>query len=205
MGSDSDSDSDVAGHGTVKARTDLSRHVPLRGPTTLDEDFSHGLIYVCLEDEGGYAKIGWASSVEHAYARWGALQTGNPRLLTLSLVAPGDITEEAALHRRHQQHYVRGEWFRVEGSVEQLVHDSVALPKRSREGAVGRPPTEREAAQLWLKERLALGPTRAQDVFSVARVDGHSQKTIRRAADDLGVLRVPPGGGTNCKWELPMG
>jgi hypothetical protein len=123
---------------------------------SVDEDFSHGLIYVCLEDGGGHAKIGWASSVAHASVRWGDLQIGNPRALTMRLVGPGDLTAEAALHRAHQQHRVRGEWFRTQGSVEQLVHDLGALPKRPREGAIGRPPTEREAAQLWLRERLAL-------------------------------------------------
>jgi hypothetical protein len=27
--------------------------------------------------------------------------------------------------------------------------------------------------------------------------------TIRRAADDMGIVRKPPGGGRNCTWELP--
>jgi hypothetical protein len=28
-------------------------------------------------------------------------------------------------------------------------------------------------------------------------------KTLKRAAQEIGVLRNPPGGGRNCTWELP--
>ena len=68
----------------------------------------------------------------------------------------------------------------------------------------GRPAVQRGAAAIWLRLRLARGPTSAQDVFNDGRMMGHSMKTLRRAADDIGVVKTPRGGGRNCKWSLPV-
>jgi hypothetical protein len=36
-----------------------------------------------------------------------------------------------------------------------------------------------------------------------AKQAGMSVKTLRRAADDMDVVKQPPGGGRNCTWDLP--
>lgn len=73
-------------------------------------------------------------------------------------------------------------------------------------GAVGRPPDKRAAACEWLTNYLfdAGEPVKSGQVMEDAKQYGMSAKTLRRAADEMGVLRNPPGGGRNCTWELPQ-
>lgn len=73
------------------------------------------------------------------------------------------------------------------------------------EGTPGRPPDRRRAAAEWLSKLLfdKGKPVKAGAVFEDAKQYGLSAKTVRRAADDMGVVRKPPGGGRNCTWELP--
>jgi len=161
-----------------------------------------GIVYACVESGGEFAKVGWASSLDHAYARWINLQIGNPRALTLLVVGPGDRAAERALHEALHAQAVRGEWFRVEGAVAEIVARARPLPPRAGSGS-GRPRTERDAAQAWLAAALAGEPLRAGDVFRAAALHGHSVKTVRRAAAELGVIRTPPGGGRTCAWRMP--
>ena len=73
-------------------------------------------------------------------------------------------------------------------------------------GKVGRKPDKRAAAAEWLAKRLmAKGgdPIPASDVSKDAENQGITKKTIRRAADDMGVTRNPAHGGPNCTWVLP--
>jgi hypothetical protein len=75
----------------------------------------------------------------------------------------------------------------------------------NRKGNVGRPPNRRSQAAEWLSNYLleAGHPVPSGQVFEDAKHHGMTNKTLRRAADDMGVLRDPPGGGRNCTWELP--
>lgn len=157
------------------------------------EDRSEGVIYACVEEGDQFVKIGWAASVENAYARWISIQIGNPRRIKMQLIADGSLRAEAALHGQLQQYAVRGEWFRIEGAVEAVLAEARPLPSRGGVGG-GRPPTERTAAEQWLIRALSPGPRSAGELFAAGVDAGHSQKTVRRAADDLGVLRDPPGG-----------
>lgn len=69
----------------------------------------------------------------------------------------------------------------------------------------GRPADKRAAANEWLTMYLANqgGPTPVGQVMEDAKQYGLSSKTTRRAAEDMGVVKNPPGGGRNCTWDLP--
>lgn len=70
---------------------------------------------------------------------------------------------------------------------------------------VGRPPDKRAAAAEWLTTYLAeVGkPVAAGTIQEDAKQYGMASKTLRRAADDMGVVKQPPGGGPKCTWDLP--
>lgn len=96
------------------------------------------------------------------------------------------------------------------GDVPMLVFDSevdfdaMRLVQTSQPGKVGRPPDKRAAAAEWLTNYLhASGPIMAGKVIEDAKQYGMTTKTLRRAANDMGIVRTPPGGGRNCTWELP--
>lgn len=59
-------------------------------------------------------------------------------------------------------------------------------------------------ASEWLRERLSAGPVTASALYADAEAAGHSIKTIRRAAIDVGVVKNPAGGGKGCRWCLPQ-
>jgi hypothetical protein len=90
---------------------------------------------------------------------------------------------------------------------ELMVFDAMRLfdKKVEGEGKVGRPPDKRAAAAEWLTTYLADagGPVKASVVQEDAKQYGMAAKTLRRAADDMGVLKEPPGGGRGCTWDLP--
>lgn len=79
------------------------------------------------------------------------------------------------------------------------------LLAKSSDQTPGRPPTKRAEAAEWLTKLLySKGKLKAKTVFEDAVFQGSiSSKTLRRAADDLGVIKTPPGGGHDCVWELP--
>jgi hypothetical protein len=73
------------------------------------------------------------------------------------------------------------------------------------EKKTGRPPDKRAAAAEWLTTYLADagGPVLASQIHEDAKQYGMAQKTLRRAGDDMGVVKNPPGGGRNVTWDLP--
>jgi hypothetical protein len=78
-----------------------------------------------------------------------------------------------------------------------------AVPQQT--SGVGRPPAKRAAAAEWLTTYLADAgaPVLASTVQEDAKQWNLNRKTLLRAADDMGVVKAPPGGGRNCTWELP--
>lgn len=62
-------------------------------------------------------------------------------------------------------------------------------------------PEKRSAAVEWLIGYLRLGPRPATELKEDAVQHGHKWTTIRRAADEVGVIR--PKGGRNSTWALP--
>lgn len=102
----------------------------------------------------------------------------------------------------------------VVGDVPLLIEDQELMafdPMRLFESAakstakIGRPPDKRAAAAEWVTQYLAKagGPVKSGTVQEDAKQYGMSAKTLRRAADDMGIVRNPPGGGRNCTWDLP--
>jgi hypothetical protein len=71
-------------------------------------------------------------------------------------------------------------------------------------GKVGRKPEKRAQAAEWLTKYLAAAgkPVRGAEVLEDAKQYGLTSKTVRRAADDMGVLKSG-GGGRNVTWDLP--
>jgi hypothetical protein len=75
---------------------------------------------------------------------------------------------------------------------------------KNQPGKVGRPADKRAAAAEWLTTYLAEnGPTKSSTVQEDAKQYQMAAKTLRRAAEDMGVVKNPPGGGRNCTWDLP--
>jgi AAA domain-containing protein len=61
---------------------------------------------------------------------------------------------------------------------------------------------KRARAAEFLIDFLRAGPVKPSDVYAAAEKNGHAQRTIRRAADDLKIDR--PAGGPNSVWSLPQ-
>jgi len=69
---------------------------------------------------------------------------------------------------------------------------------------VGRPSDKRKMASEWLTAYLveAGKPVPVKQIREDAKQYGMSERTLQRAADDMKVVRVPPGGGPRVKWDL---
>jgi putative DNA primase/helicase len=69
---------------------------------------------------------------------------------------------------------------------------------------VGRRPDKRAAAAEWLTNYLVTAgkPVKSGQVMEDAKQYGMTVKTLRRAAEDMQVVKNPPGGGRNCTWDL---
>jgi hypothetical protein len=63
----------------------------------------------------------------------------------------------------------------------------------------------RAAAAEWLTNYLAAaaGPVQSGKIMEDAKQFGMALKTLRRAADEMAIVKCPPGGGRNCTWDLP--
>jgi putative DNA primase/helicase len=88
----------------------------------------------------------------------------------------------------------------------ETVFDARRLLTFDEAAKLGRPPDKRAAAAEWLAMHLFSQPgyrQKAGDVIEDAKHYVLSARTVRRAADDMGILRDPPGGGRSCQWVLP--
>lgn len=81
-------------------------------------------------------------------------------------------------------------------------HISEPVEHRRPPGRTAAP--QRSVAEDWLFRYLAgAGPVPARKVIDAADAAGVSHRTLRRAADKLGVIREPKMGGSNTTWALP--
>lgn len=82
-------------------------------------------------------------------------------------------------------------------------YDVARLFVKNTEGTVGRPPEKRAAASEWLTHYLlaAGGPVLAGKVTEDAKHANMNARTLRRAAQDMGVVKA--GGGPAITWDLP--
>ncbi len=88
---------------------------------------------------------------------------------------------------------------------ELMAFDPMRLFAKTEGNKAGRPPDKRAAAAEWLTTYLADagGPVKSSTIQEDAKQYGMAAKTLRRAADDMDVVKEPPGGGRNCSWDLP--
>lgn len=86
--------------------------------------------------------------------------------------------------------------------------DAMRLLVIEKDGSVtgGRPADKRAAAAEWLTNHIwtAGSPVKAGQVLEDAKQVGLTAKTVRRAAEDMGIVKNPPGGGKGCTWDLPQ-
>jgi putative DNA primase/helicase len=87
------------------------------------------------------------------------------------------------------------------GKVEGSARDILADAEQSQEESAGR--TERDEAAAFLRSILADKPIKASQVLREAKDAGHSERTIRRAKDDLGIKAVKEGMEGGWVWQLP--
>lgn len=76
-------------------------------------------IYFVQADPSGPVKIGYTG--RRVRARMAEGQTFAPQELTLLAETYGTMADEAKLHRLFAHQRVRGEWFRYEGGLQELV------------------------------------------------------------------------------------
>lgn len=81
----------------------------------------------------------------------------------------------------------------------------VSTAAANESGGLGRRPDKRAAASEWLTNYLvdAGKPIPSGTIQEDAKQNGMTVKTLRRAAEDMKVVKDPPGGGRNCTWDLP--
>lgn len=101
---------------------------------------------------------------------------------------------------------VVGEMPFLEFDTELEVFDAMELVTTSKDqavkNAVGRPPEKRAQAAEWLATYLAqYGATLSSTIQEDAKQVNMSIKTLRRAADDMDVVKDPPTGKL-CRWDL---
>jgi hypothetical protein len=123
-----------------------------------------------------------------------AVAKNNLRSKPLALSFEIDVTDIAEV----------GEVPSLEFEDELKAFDPMRLfQKPAKNGQVGRPPEKRSAAAEWLTMYLVEnGPTSAGTIYEDAKQHNMNSKTLRRAADDMKIVRNPPGGGRNCTWDL---
>jgi hypothetical protein len=64
----------------------------------------------------------------------------------------------------------------------------------------GRPPTQRDEAENFIRETLAFGKVKASEIFSLAEQEGISERTIKRAKPAVGVRTFKEG--TEWYWDM---
>lgn len=77
-------------------------------------------VYVVQSGDDGPLKIG-VTNYPGVEARVASLQTGNPETLRIRRVFVGDESLEVALHAHFRDLHIRGEWFRCEGELADLL------------------------------------------------------------------------------------
>jgi hypothetical protein len=145
--------------------------------------------YVYAIDNGrGCVKIGWAKNPERRLAE---INVSDPDRLSLVGYASGSREHEAAIHQILAPHRVRGEWFRIDGSVrlflELIAAGNRPAPIARRKCAIRRRPFGMTNTRLanaldvnhttvhrWAKSRVP-----AERVLEVERITGIPRTVLR--------------------------
>ncbi len=112
-------------------------------------------------------KIGVA---EDPRTRLSALQTGNSQRLVLLAEMPGDERYERVLHRTFAPQRIRGEWFKNEGALAELIKSLPIMPSARAE----------ESAKY--RQTIAERQARAVAVASHAKAEGELHRDGNRRA-----------------------
>lgn len=80
---------------------------------------------VYFVEDGDAIKIGYGG---HPTTRLGGLQVGNPRPLTLLGSYHATLADEKTLHDRFSTHWIRGEWFRDNPELRELIATRCLAP-----------------------------------------------------------------------------
>lgn len=84
------------------------------------------LVYFLQAEDGGPVKVG--TTLDHAlYRRITSLQIGNPLPLVLRRLVYGGFTVETTIHSFLHDYLIRGEWFRDEGKVAEVIRPDGVL------------------------------------------------------------------------------
>lgn len=162
-------------------------------------------------------KIGRALSIE---SRLSGFRCGSPDSLKVIGYVPTEPVEseqkivEDYFHDLLRESCHRGEWYEATEAVLSVARGDVVTPMGKAEPF---PMTRRNThgnstprsrrlflAQAWIIEYLERQPNAlAQEIYRAAVMDGHSRKTVKRAAFGLGVVKSAPA-GKYCRWNLPV-
>lgn len=156
---------------------------------------------IYLARDGEFIKIGLAVK-SNIVRRWMELQIGNPRPIHMRVFDEfGEYEEEKRLHMKFQSRLVRGEWFQINDELEEMWNRSMELERKP----MGKPPVARKAAVKWLQSVLVKSSMLASDIHRLGKAKGYSGKTLRRAADEMGVIRKrePSFENRDYNWRLP--
>lgn len=149
-----------------------------------------GTVYFIRETVSGHVKIGWTSG--RPASRLKALQTAHPHDLVLICSIPGDKATERALHEKYAHLRLRGEWFRYDTDLRELIVAQVAADAgkadkyRGGTSAKFDPTPTRMAIVGYLRANPSkTAATIASDVPGISR--GSVYTTLNRLVD-LGML-----------------
>lgn len=93
----------------------------------------------------------------------------------------------------------------TKGEMDEPFNPNSLFLDKAEGSKMGAPDAKRKDATEWLIAYLANAgePVKAGELIEDAKAKDMSVKTLKRAAQEIGVVRNPPGGGRNCTWELP--
>ena len=157
---------------------------------------------IYLARDGEFVKIGVAQR-SNLYRRWLELQIGNPREIQFRIHRHlGSRKLEKALHQQFETQWVRGEWFRIDATLEAIWESACPVERRPQ----GKPPIQRQRVMRWLEKQLSQGPMHVSELIKRAENIGvqRGSKSLRRAATVLGVKRSRQKGApnTHTMWTL---
>jgi hypothetical protein len=87
--------------------------------------------------------------------------------------------------------------------VWQSEHVDVTASEAMQAAAETRAPAARDSAKKFLQEMLAAGPVSKQEIEEAAEANKISERTLRRAKDELGITVRKDGPGGKWRWHLP--
>jgi len=87
-------------------------------PEEESEEHKERMCYFIKSEDDTLLKIGKSRDIG---ARLASLQTGSPQKLVLIGMFPNNGNLEKKLHKRLRQYRTHGEWFKIEGEIEELL------------------------------------------------------------------------------------